>query len=124
MPLTTNEMIARNTAAIEALGLAVERLRELRKGKELTIRKRYTREIARANEEITDLEIVNGHLRAASTTIDPISNEVQARLDVLAERIDEAIRNDFKVNAAFETVLDVISFAEEIGAIIDSHEHT
>lgn len=123
MALTPNEMISRNTAAIKALELAVERLRELRKGKELTIRKRYTREIARANEEITDLEIVNGHLRAAGTVIDPIDGNVQARLDVLADRIDAAIRNDFKINAAFDTVLDVISFAEEIGAIIDSHEH-
>jgi hypothetical protein len=120
---TPDEMITRNTFAIEALGLAVERLRELRKGKELTVRKRYTREIARANEEITDLEIVNAHLRAAGTVIDPIDNGVQSRLDVLADRIDAAIRNDFKINAAFDTVLDVISFAEEIGAIIDSHEH-
>ena len=70
MALTPNEMISRNTAAIKALELAVDRLRELRKGKELTIRKRYTREIARANEEITDLEIVNGHLQAAGTVID------------------------------------------------------
>jgi hypothetical protein len=123
MALTTNEMISRNTAAIKALELAVERLRELRKGKELTIRKRYTREIARANEEITDLEIVNGHLRAAGTVIDPIDGNVQARLDILADRIDAEIRKDFKINAAFDTVLDVISFAEEIGAIIDSHEH-
>ena len=123
MALTPNEMISRNTVAIKALGLAVERLRELRKGKELTIRKRYTREIVRANEEITDLEIVNGHLRAAGTVIDPMGADVQARLDVLAERIEREIRNDFKINAAFDTVLDVISFAEEIGAIIDSHEH-
>jgi len=123
MALTPNEMISRNTAAIKVLGLAVERLRELRKGKELTIRKRYTREIARALEEITDLEIVNGHLRAASTVIDPIDGNVQARLDVLADRIETEIRKDFKISAAFDTVLDVISFAEEIGAIIDSHEH-
>lgn len=124
MALTPNEMISRNTDAIKALALAVERLRELRKGKELTIRKRYTREIARANEEIADLEIVNGHLRSASTVIDPIDGNVQARLDVLAERIEAEIRKDFRISAAFDTVLDVISFAEEIGAIIDSHEHS
>ena len=49
---------------------------------------------------------------------------VQAHLDELAGRLDQAIRDDFILNAAFDSVLDVISFAEEIGAIIDSHEHS
>lgn len=123
MPTDKDDLRQRNLQAIEALNLAVERLRELRKGKELTIRTRYNREIARATEEITDLEIINGHLNAARTVIDPISQQTQARLDDLAARIDQAILADFKINAAFDTVLDVISFAEEVGSIIDGHEH-
>jgi len=123
MPNDKEDLRQRNQQAIDALNSSVDRLRELRKGKELTIRKRFDREIARANEQITDLELINGHLTAAATVIDPISQETQARLDELAARLDQAIRNDFKINAAFETVLDVISFAEEVGAIIDTHEH-
>ena len=117
------ELQAQNQKAIEALNASVDLLRELRKGKELTIRKRFDREIARATEQITDLEIIDGHLAAASTTIDPIDPSTQARLDELAGRIDQAILNDFKLNAAFDTVLDVIAFAEEIGSIVDTHEH-
>ncbi len=122
MPLSIEQMIARNTAAITALNESADRLRELRKGKTLTVRKRFDREIARVDEQITELEIVNGHLRAATVTIAPISSETQNRLDELANRIDQAIRNDFAINATFETVLDVISFAEEVGAIIHDHE--
>lgn len=124
MSLDKNQLRERNTFAIRALEKSVERLRELRKGKTLTIRKRYNREIARAIEEITDLQLINGHLGAATTVVEPMSAAVQSRLDELADRLDQAIRDDFILNAAFETVLDVISFAEEIGAIIDSHEHS
>ena len=120
---TPAELRERNQQAIDALNACVKRLRELRKGKELTVRKRFNREIARATEEITDLELIDGHLTAEEVTIDPIDPATQARLDDLANRIDQAIQNDFQLNAAFETVLDVISFAEEIGSIIDTHEH-
>ncbi|HEX5705994.1 MAG TPA: hypothetical protein VFX96_01765 [Pyrinomonadaceae bacterium] len=123
MSLNRDDLRERNTVAIKALELSVMQLRKLRKGKTLTIRKRYQREIARAIEEITDLELINGHLKASDTTVEPMSASVQSTLDDLAGRLDEAIRSDFILNAAFETVLDVISFAEEIGAIVDSHVH-
>ncbi len=123
MAVGPNDMIKRNKAAIDALNQAMERLRELRKGTDLEQRKRFNREIARASEEVTELEIINGHLIASTTVIDPIDAETEARLDQLAQRIDNQILNGFKLNATFDTVLDVISFAKEIGGIIDSHEH-
>lgn len=121
--MNPDELVQRNTDAIRALEQAIDRLRELRKGADLEDRKRFNREIARAGEEIIELETVNGHLRAAATVIDPISPETEARLDELANRLDRAILSDFKFNAALDTVMDVISFAQEIGSIIDSHEH-
>jgi len=124
MPLSTKDRIALNTTAIEALKKSANVLRDLRKGKTLTVRKRFDREIARVNEQITELELVNGHLRASTTVIEPISNETIARLDELAKKIDQAIKTDFVINATFDTVLDVISFAEEVGAIIHDHQHT
>jgi hypothetical protein len=123
MSLSMNERIARNTIAIEALKKSADVLRDLRKGKTLTVRKRFDREIARVNEQITELEIVNGHLRASTVVIDPIDNATVARLDALATKIDQAIKNSFVINATFDTVLDVISFAEEVGAIIQDHQH-
>ena len=123
MPSDADELIKRNAAAIEALNQAMERLRELRKGKELDERKRFNREIARVSEEITELEIINGHLLASTTVIEPISADTEARLDELANRIEKQILNGFKLNATLDTVLDVISFAKEIGAIIDTHGH-
>ena len=123
MPTDRDELIKRNNAAIAALNEAVERLEELKKGTDLEDRKRFVREIDRATEQITDFEILGGHLIASTTTIDPISPAIQERLDVLARRSDAAILNDFKLNAAFETAQDVISFATEIRTIIDSHKH-
>jgi hypothetical protein len=123
MAFNKEQLLERNIIAVRALEQSVARLRELRKGKTLTIRKRFNREIARALEEITDLELINGHLRASITIIDPMSAAVQANLDSLAHRLDRDIRNDAILSATFETVFDVISTAEEIGAIIDSHEH-
>ena len=123
MVTNAEELIERNEAAIAALNAAVERLETLRTGTDLEDRKRFDREIARANDEITDLEILGGHLVATTTVIDPISPETEERLEKLAGRIDAAILSDFKIRATFETVQDVISFAQEIGTIIDSHKH-
>ena len=122
MPVSKQDLIDRNTAAIEALKKSVDVLQDLRKGTTLTVRKRFDREIARANEKITDLELVDGHLRASLTAIEPVSDETEARLDELADKIDQAIKNDFVINATLDTVLDVISFAEEVGAIIGDHQ--
>jgi hypothetical protein len=121
MALSKNELIERNNVAIKALNDAVDRLRELRKGKPVDIRARFNREIARANEQITELEIVNAHLKASNTVVEPMSAETVRRLDELAGRLDQAITNDFKINATFDTVLDVLSFAEEIGSLIHQH---
>ena len=121
MPPSKESIIEKNSLAIKSLELSVDRLRELRKGKPLTIRKTFNREIARANEEITDLGLIDAHLRAAITVIAPIDAAVQSRLDSLAKKLDDAIKTDFIINAAFDSVMDVIAFAEEIGSIIDSH---
>ena len=123
MATDANDLIKRNDAAIAALQKAIAELEEMKKGTNLDDRKRFVREIDRASEEITDLEILGGHLVASTTVIDPINPQTEQRLDELASRIDRAILNDFKLNAAFETVQDVIGFAKEIGTIIDSHKH-
>ena len=120
MPPSINSLIEKNDTAISSLEKSVKRLRELRKGKTLTVRKTFNREIARANEEIFDLRIINAHLRSA-VEIAPMTGPVESRLNALADRLDDAIRRDFIVNASFEFVIDVIATAEEIGAIIDDH---
>jgi hypothetical protein len=119
--MAINDVLNQNEVAIKSLKQSVERLSVLRKGKPLTIRKRFNREIARANEEITDLGLIDAHLRAANVQIAPLNQVSQDRLDLLANQLDNAIRQDFIVNATFETVMDVIASAEEIGAIIDDH---
>jgi len=60
----------------------------------------------------------------SSAIFDQMSVSVQAHLDKLAGCLDLAIRDDFILNAAFDTVLDVISFADERRAIVDSREHS
>lgn len=121
MPLSKTKAIERNEEAVKALEKSVARLKELRKGKPMSVRDVINRDIARANEEIVELKIVTAHLRAAETEIKPISAADQKRLNELADALDEKIKADFALNATLETVLDVITFAKEIGSIIDAH---
>jgi hypothetical protein len=121
MSINKTEAIRVNEAAIKALEESIVRLQQLRKGQSRDERKRLRNAISTARAEITEIQIINEHLRPAIVVIAPMDPGVEQRLRVLADRLDRAIQQDALLNATLETVLDVIDAAEAVSAIIDNH---
>jgi chromosome segregation ATPase len=121
MSISVAKAIEENKNAIKAMEKSIERLMQLRKGQSRDDRKRIANRISSARAEIIEISIINANLEASVTVIAPMSQEVEQRLQVLADRLDRAIRADALLNARLETVLDVIAAAEEVSAIIDDH---
>jgi hypothetical protein len=68
---------------------------------------------------LSDAIAVNAQLaRAQGDKIDPA---VEARLDVLAARLDDAIRDDFKLHATLDVILVALNAAEEISLITSNN---
>lgn len=121
MDISLADAIKANEEAIGGLEESIKRLMQLRKGQSRDDRKRISNSISNARAEIIEIGIINEHLRAADTTIAPMNSDVERRLRVLSDRLDEAIRRDALLNANLETVLEIIEAAEEVSAIIDDH---
>lgn len=75
-------------------------------------------QLARASGDLTHLRLVETHLRAAVATISPLPQSKLDRLDVLAGRLDQAIRNDFILNATLALAKRTLQTVEEIGEIL------
>jgi hypothetical protein len=121
MSISSADGIKANEDAIKALEESIQRLTQLRKGQSRDDRKRINNRISAARAEIIEIGIINEHLRAAGTVIAPMNPDVERRLLVLSERLDDAILRDSLLTANLETVLDVIKAAEDVSAIIDDH---
>jgi hypothetical protein len=78
-------------------------------------------QIARVQRLQLHLQDIMGHLRAGATIIRPLSAQTQDRLDVLAGRIDDAIRADFVINATFGVVKQTLSAVGELSDITSAH---
>ena len=121
MSISKAEAIKANEDAIKALEASIKRLQQLRKGVSRDERRDLRSGISTARAEIREIQIINEHLRAASTVVAPMDPSVEQRLQVLADRLDKAILKDALLNVTLETVLGVIEAAEEVSAIIDDH---
>lgn len=121
MSVSSADAIKANDDAIKALEESIKRLAELRKGQSRDDRKRINNMISSARAEIIETGIINEHLRAGEVVVGPMNPAVEQRLEALADRLDNAIRQDALLVASLETVLDVIKAAEDVSAIIDDH---
>lgn len=111
-----------NSKAIEAVNNSLTRLNRLmNSGLPLSEASAVNAQIARAQGDKLHLQIIGGHLLAGATIVRPLSGEVQDRLDVLAGRIDDAIRADFVLQATFDVVKRTLSAAEELSDITSAH---
>src|SRR5688572_7008095 len=114
MPVDIQRLQNENQKSLDAVDNSITRLRDISDdGLPLSEAIAVNAQLARAQGDKIHLQLVRGHLLAAGVIVSPMDPGVQGRLDVLSARLDQAILNDFKINAAFDVIKVVLSAAEE-----------
>lgn len=122
MPVDIQRLQDENQKSLDAVDNSITRLRDISDdGLPLSQAIAVNAQLARAQGDKIHLQLVRGHLLAAGVIVSPMDPGVQGRLDVLSARLDQAILNDFKINAAFDVIKVVLSAAEEISDITSNH---
>lgn len=122
MPVDIQRLRAENAKSLEAVNNSITRLSDLMDdGLPLSDAIAVNAQLSRAQGDKIHLLIVAGHLGAADVIVKEMDPEVEARLDLLATRLDQGIRNDFKISAAFDLIKVVLSAAEEVSDITTRH---
>lgn len=114
-------VIEKNRIAIEACEQSINRLESI-VGLPPARENARIIQLGRARNERTALRAVNGHLRAAGTTVRPMSDNVANELNDLGNRLDQQIRNDLIVNATIDFITSVLRDTSRLRAIADSHK--
>lgn len=114
-PVTLPEMIEANQDALEVLRAARIRLRQLRATEtNPDDRERINAELQDVVTEISLMETMLIHLRAATTTVQPMNPADLETLRIAAVKIDQAIMNDTIVNATLGFIQDLFDATEDI----------
>jgi hypothetical protein len=122
MAVDIQRLQTENAKSIDAVNNSITRLLDLMDdGLPLSQAIAVNAQLSRAQGDKIHLMIVRGHLLAADVIVSEINPDLQARLDVLAGRLDDAIRDDFKLNATLDLIRVALSAAEEISDITSSH---
>ena len=122
MPVDIERLKNENAKSLLAVNNAITRLSDLADDSlPLSDRIAVNTQLTRARGDQLHLMIVGGHLGAAGVIVSEMNPDVQARLDVLAARLDDAILNDFKINATLDLIRVALNAAEEISSITEQH---
>jgi hypothetical protein len=114
-------VIEKNKTAIEACEQSIARLESI-VGLPASREKVRIIQLGRAKNERTALRAVNGHLRAAGTTVRPMSDNVADELNGLGNRLDQQIRNDLIIDATIDFITSVLNDASRLRTITDGHK--
>ena len=117
---TTQELIATNERAIEALNQVMARLHRLLIGALPEENSFLQAQISRTKSQIDLLHINNAHLEAAGVVIHPLSPAAKDDLLDAFNRIDEAIIQNAIIGAGIDTINDVFATVARIGSITHS----
>ena len=122
MPVDIQRLQSENAKSIVAVNNSITRLTDLADdGLPLSDAIAVNTQLARAQGDKIHLLIVGGHLGAAGVIVNEMNPEVEARLEELAGRLDDAIRADFKINATLDLIRVALTAAEEVSAITSRH---
>jgi hypothetical protein len=121
MALTLAELKKMNDDAREALRQSVARLRQLRVGAPPTQLAIITDELTQADTDLDRRDMIAAHLEAAGTVVKPMDPKLEQDLRTLGAKLDQAIRRDAIVNAALETLVDILNESRSVAAQIQAH---
>lgn len=114
-------VIEKNMTAIAASQAVINRLEEV-VGLPVTTEAKRLAELNRANNLITQLRAVNAHLRAAGTTVKPMSDATAEELNKLGNKLDKQIADDAILNATLTFVTSVLNDVDRLRSIVSSHQ--
>jgi hypothetical protein len=120
---SNEEVIEKNDIAIDACNASIDRLTELGE-KSLFPDDESERliQLSRATNQRTNLRQINANLRAATTVIKPIPENIANELNDLGNRLDEQIRDDLIANASIDFITSVLTDVGRLRAIADAHQ--
>ena len=122
MAIDLNRLVDENTRSLVATDNCISRLGNLMsQGLPLSQAIAVNAQFSRATGDKIHLQLVGAHLNAANVVVAPVNPNVEARLDELSRRLDQAILNDFALNATISMIRSGLSAVEEIGGITMDH---
>ena len=122
MPVDLERLQTENEKSLTAVNNSIRRLKDIKEsGLSFSKAAVVNDELIRAEADKIHLQQVRAHLAAAATVVQPIDPSVAAKLDELSARLDNAIRNDFVLNATLDVVRTALRAAQEIANITMSH---
>ena len=78
-------------------------------------------QINTAQADISTAQMINAHLTAATTVVQPITPAEEQQLDQLAQALDNAITNNSIANATLAMVQNIVDNAESAQQITMQH---
>jgi Tfp pilus assembly PilM family ATPase len=114
-------VIEKNNTAIAACDASIKRLGKI---VGLPVSKEAVRlaQLSRASNQKTQLRTVNTHLKAAGTTVKPMTDKTAQELNDLGNKLDDQIANDAIVNATIVFITSVLDDANRIRTITTAHQ--
>lgn len=114
------DLIGKNDKALEACNLTIERLEGMLALPSSLERKRLA-QLSRATNQVTQLEQMNAHLRAAATTVSPMAEQTANELNALGNKLEQHIATNAILSATIDFVKDVLDDTNKVRDIITGH---
>jgi hypothetical protein len=108
-----------NSDSLKAINSCLVRLKQMRIGADPDTLDDILAEIADAQTEITRLQIIGIHLKAAGVKVRPMSTEELQSLDRLAGKIDAAIISNTIFTANLDFLKGVLDSVREFTQVTD-----
>ena len=121
---TVEDLIKMNNDALKVLNGSFETLKNSLAGQDPEEKARILARMGRITNEVNATSNVLIHLHAAEVVIDPISEDLQQRLDELAAALDDAIMRQAWVDATLDIVQSLFDAASQVRKITDANTHS
>jgi chromosome segregation ATPase len=118
---TVSDLIKLNEQGRRILNGSLESLRDSLAGADAEEKADILAEMDLISSEIHLINNKLIHLRAAVVEVQPMSQELQEKLDVLAAALDEAILTQAWIDASLDIIQGLFDTASEIRSIAEDH---
>jgi len=123
MAVTLKDLIDNNDVSLQVLTQSLARLRQLRsQGPPPNQMALLSAQINTVQADISTAQMIDVHLKAATTTISPITLAEEAQLQNAAGQLDNVIKTNAIINASLAFVQDIMQDVEDVQQM--SLQHT